>query len=112
MGKVLVEASKVTCGHQGIIKMTGAARLVVGGCKVLTMASIRGAAATPSFPGCTNTNNQCTKINFDTKTSGDSTRLRVDGEFVALDSLTVLTDKAGTVTVDSASINNNLLEAQ
>jgi hypothetical protein len=92
--------------------MTGAARLAVGGSKVLTMASLRAASATPSFPGCTNPNNlggPCTKIDFDTKVSGDSTRLRVDGEFVVLDSLKVLTDKAGTVTVDS--VKNNLLEA-
>jgi hypothetical protein len=114
MGKVLVEVSKVTCGHQGDIKMTGAATLVVAGSKVLTTVSVTTASPSPatSFPGCTNPANAggpCTKIT--SMTSGAATRLKVDGEFVVLDSLQALTDKAGAVAVDSTSINNDLLEA-
>ena len=55
MGKVLVEASKVTCGHQGSIGMTGAARLVVDGSKVLTTASVALNSPTKtSITGCGN----------------------------------------------------------
>jgi hypothetical protein len=118
MGKVLVEASKVTCGtappHKGSIGMTGAARLVVGGSKVLTTASVFGPATKTPFPGCTNPGDSsapCTKIA--TMSGGAATRLKVDGEFVVLDSLKGTTDKAGgIVTVDSTSIKNDRLEAE
>jgi hypothetical protein len=116
MGKVLVEKSTVTCGapplHQGIIEMTGAARLVVGGSKVLTAASVRVAAVATGFPGCTNPGDSsapCTKI--DPKIGGASTRLKVDGEFVVLDTLEAKTDKESPVQVASTSIHNDLLEA-
>jgi hypothetical protein len=122
MGKVLVEASKVTCGaaspHLGSIKMTGAARLVVDGSRVLTTTSVLPPATTPPppppepFPGCTNpasAGGPCTKIA--TMTSGAATCLKVDGEFVVLDSLQAQTDKASAVEVDSTSLGNDLLEA-
>ena len=54
----------------------------------------------------------CTGINVATFTAGTSTRLRVDGVFVVLDSLIAKTDKASAVHVDQTSINNNLLEAE
>jgi hypothetical protein len=117
MAKVLLESSKVTCGatppHQGSIGMTGAARLVVGGNKVLTTASVRGPATKTPFPGCTNPGDStapCTKI--DSMSGGTSTRLKVDGEFVVLDSLEAKTDQKSAVKVDSNAINNNLLEAE
>src|SRR5262245_47894796 len=102
MGKVLVEASKVSCSHQGSIKMTGAARLTVGDSKVLTTASVLGPAKETPFPDCSNPDDvggPCTKIL--SITDGAATRLAVDGKFVVLDSLKAATDKAGgTVTVD------------
>jgi hypothetical protein len=117
MGKVLVEASKVTCGaappHQGSIGMTGAARLVVDGSKVLTTASVRGPATKTPFPGCTNPGDSsapCTKIK--TMSGGASTRLNVDGEFVVLDSLDATTDKASTVKVHLTALNNDRLETE
>lgn len=115
MGKVLVEASKVTCGHQGSIGMTGAARLVVDGSKVLTTASVvlNSPTKTP-ITECTNPANaggQCTQIV--SMTGGAATRLKVDGEFVVLDSLKGTTDRAGgIVTVDSTSIKDDRLEAE
>jgi hypothetical protein len=111
MGKVLVEASKVTCSHQGRIGMTGAARLTVGDRKVLTTASVLGPATETPFPECSNAGGPCTKIL--SMTDGAATCLMVDGKFVVLDSLKAATDRAGgAVTVDSTSINNSLLEAQ
>ena len=116
MAKVLLESSKVTCGaaspHLGSIGMTGAASLRVDGSRVLTTASVLGPATTTPFPGCSNPGNAggpCSTIA--SMTSGAATCLKVDGEFVALDSLKATTDRASAVTVDSTSINNDLLEA-
>jgi len=116
MGKVLVEASKVKCGaaapHLGSIAMSGAARLVVDGSKVLTKVSVLGPARETPFPGCNNPNNTggpCAKIA--SMSDGAATRLKVDGEFVVLDSLKASTNNASDVMVDSTLINNNLLEA-
>jgi hypothetical protein len=115
MGKVLVEASKVTCGpvspHLGTVKMTGAARLVVNDSKALTTASVIPLTPPPppttQVAGCTN-NNPCAKV--EKMTEGTSTRLKVDGEFVVLDSLQAKTDRASAVKV--VSVNNNRLEAE
>jgi hypothetical protein len=126
MGKVLVEANKVTCGpvppageepppgeepspHLGTVKMTGAESLVVNNSKVLTTASVN-AATIPS--GCVNpieAGGPCTTVSM---SSGASTCLKVDGEFVVLASLQASTDRASAVTVDSKSVNNNLLQAE
>ena len=112
MGKVLVEARKVTCGpvspHLGTVKMTGAARLVVNDSKALTTASvIPPTPPTTQVAGCTN-NNPCAKV--EKITEGTSTRLKVDGEFVVLASMQASTDRASAVKV--VSVNNNRLEAE
>ena len=113
MGKVLVEASKVTCGaaapHQGTLTMTGLGRLVINGSKAVTTDGVL--AATPN--GCTNPGNAggpCSKVAA--MTAGASTRLTVDGAFVVLDSLQATTDRASAVKVDTQSINNDLLTAE
>jgi hypothetical protein len=117
MGKVLVEGSKVTCGaappHQGVLSMSGASRLVVDDRKVLTTESVTKAKLSTTVP-CTNPGNStapCTGIDAATFSGGTSTRLRVDGVFVVLDSLKANTDKASPVHVDQTAINNTLLEA-
>jgi hypothetical protein len=128
MGKVLVEASKVTCGavspHRGSIGMTGAARLVVDGSRALTTRSVVPPPAPPPlppYPGCTNeasAGGPCTNVAFindDPSTGrkkGVSTRLKVDGEFVVLDSLQATTDRGSAVEVDRRSVNNDVLEAE
>ena len=118
MGKVLVEDSRVTCGvaetpHQGTVKMTGAPRLVVDGSRVLTTASIPTPATTTPFPGCTNqpsAGGPCTAVVAITE--GASTRLRVDGDFLLLDSLQATTDPGKSqIHVDATSINNDRLQA-
>lgn len=110
--KVLTEASDVKCGsvapHQGTVSMTGAARLVVDNNKVLTTVSVL--AGTVSAGACTNPSNAggpCTKVL--TMTNGTSTRLKVDGAFVVLDSLQGTLTLAGTLTVINP--NNDLLKA-
>lgn len=109
--KVLTEGSDVKCGsvapHQGTVSMTGATRLVVDNKKVLTTVSVL--AGTVSA-GCTNPSNAggpCTKVA--TMTNGTSTRLKVDGAFVVLDSLQGTVTQAGTLTVVNS--NNDRLKA-
>ena len=117
MGKVLVENSRVVCGaappHQGTVKMPGASRLVVDGSHVLTTASVPTPPTTTPFDGCANPAEQlgpCTAVTAITK--GKSTRLRVDGGFVLLDSLKATTDPGKSeIHVDPTSINNGRLEA-
>jgi len=121
LAKVLVEGSNVTCGavppdvvspHQGVLSMKGAASLAVDNRKVLTTESVKGATVSAACKNPGNLGGPCTGINIATFTAGTSTRLRVDGVFVVLDSLIAKTDKASAVHVDRTSINNNLLEAE
>jgi hypothetical protein len=94
--------------HQGSIKMTGAASLAVNGSRVLTTAGVSGTAVKDcANPG--NAGGACTKVT--SMTGGASTCLRVDGDFVVLDSLQATTDKQSAVTVEPHSISNDLLRA-
>jgi hypothetical protein len=115
MGKVLVESSKVTCGaappHQGELSMQGVARLVVAGRPVLTVDSVKDAALSVAAP-CQNPGNAggpCTRVG--SPSEGASTRLRVDGVSVVLDSLQAQTDKQSPVHVDPLATDNDLLRA-
>jgi hypothetical protein len=120
LAKVLVEGSKVTCGavppdlsspHQGLLSMKGATRLVVANRKVLTTESVKGATVSDACKNPGNLGGPCTAINLATFSAGTSTRLRVDGVFVVLDSFKANTDRASQVHVVQTSINNSLLAA-
>jgi hypothetical protein len=115
MDRVLVAASKVSCGaaspHQGTVSMTGAGRLKASGSEVLTTAGV----STAAVAGCTNPGNSsapCTKVStVSAPPNGVSTRLKVDGAFVLLESWKALSDQQSPVKVDPNAVGNGLLKA-
>jgi len=104
MPYVLTEGSKVTCGaaapHQGIINMTGDAKLVVGDSPVLTTQSVQGGSGFSECANPSNAGGPCTSLVMP-PTAGVSTRLKVGDTFVVLETLAVTTDKGSTVKVQT-----------
>ena len=95
--------------------MSGADTLVVSGSRVLTTASIPTPDTTTPFPGCSNPDNaggRCTKVEAITEGKGVSTRLKVDGAFVLLESLQATTDRKSPVRIDPGFVNNDFLGAE
>ena len=115
MPPVLTTASKLTCGaaapHAGTVSVKGAPLLRVGTAHVLTKAAVKEGSIT----GCTNQSSSTTKCSGiappPAEPTGFATRLRVDGEFVALSSLTAKTDGVPASTVVVADAANDLLKA-
>jgi hypothetical protein len=112
MGKVFTEDTVLKCAapdnatvtvplHGGTLSTSGTARLKVDGHKVLAAvkvgATIKG-CQTPSNPP---TQVPCTTVSM--VTHGTATKLRVDGEFVGIDTLDATTNgtPSGTIAVDS-----------
>ena len=115
MPPVLTTDSTLTCGpestlHVGTVSVEGARSLRVGGAHVLTKAGVKGG----SIAGCTNESlpsiTKCTGI-APAAPTGIATRLKVDGEFVALSSLKATTNGVPPSTVVVADAANDLLTA-
>ncbi|MFD0920112.1 hypothetical protein [Saccharopolyspora rosea] len=91
MHPVLTTASRVTCGHPpGAVHAAGRAKLAVGGSPVLRRADLDGAAVEncgiqPASDASGPTAVKCLAVTG--ITAGVSSRLRVGGEPVLLDSL-------------------------
>jgi hypothetical protein len=93
MAAALSLDSSVTCNHQGIVSTQGSSRLTVNTKGVLLKSGIQGQSVSTACTTQTdpNTGNkQCTTVS--TVTSGESSRLTVDGNGVVLDSLAGATD--------------------
>jgi hypothetical protein len=113
MPPVLTTASTLTCGaaapHAGTVSVEGTAMLRVGGALVLTKAAVKEGSIT----GCTNQSSSTTKCSgiAPAEPTGIATRLKVDGEFVALSSLKATTNGAPSSTVVVVDAANDLLTA-
>ena len=113
MPPVLTTDSTLTCGaaapHAGTVSVEGAPLLRVGGAGVLTKAAVKGG----SIEGCTNQSSSTTKCSgiVPEGLTGIATRLKVDGEFVALSSLKATTNGVPPSTVVVADAANDLLTA-
>jgi hypothetical protein len=113
MPPVLTTASKLTCGpaapHAGAVSVEGADLLRVEGAMVLTKAALKEG----SISGCTNQSSTTTKCSgiAPAEPTGIATRLKVDGEFVALSSLKATTNGVPASTVVVVDAANDLLKA-
>jgi len=115
MPPVLTTASTLTCGpketlHIGKVSVDGSPLLRVGDAGVLTKAAVKGASIT----GCTNqssTTTKCSGMLASAEPTGIATRLKVDGEFVALSTLKATTNGVPTSTVVVVGAANDLLKA-
>jgi hypothetical protein len=116
MGKVFTEDTVLKCAapdnatvtvplHGGTLSTSGTTRLKVDGHKVLTAvkvgATIKGPPENCQTPNNPPTQVPCTKVLM--VTHGTATKLRVDGEFVGIDTLDATTNgtPSGTIAVDS-----------
>jgi hypothetical protein len=113
MPPVLTTASTLTCGaaapHAGTVSIEGAQTLQVGGAPVLTRATVKEG----SIAGCTNQSSSTTKCSgiAPAEPTGIATRLKVDGEFVALSTLKAKTNGVPPSTVVVVNAANDLLTA-
>lgn len=113
MAKVLTTASTLTCGaaapHAGKLAATGSDLMRANGAAVLRKPAVQDA----SINGCTNQSSSTTKCTaIATVSAGVATRLKVDGEFVALSSLEAVTNGVPPSSVVVADAADELLRAE
>ena len=93
MPAVVTMNSRVTCGHQGTVAITGAPKLTVGGSQVVVATGIATGTAiagcvTPTSPG----NVPCTAVTSVISPPSLATKLLVGGQPVVLAALTGATN--------------------
>lgn len=102
MAYVLTVSSTVKCAHGGSVGLSSGAKLSVGGKKVVLADDVPGTSIS-ACPTPDDTNAPSTKCRTVAAASGASTKLKVGGKPVALDSLSGTTD--GTPPATGASIS-------
>jgi hypothetical protein len=118
MDKVLTEDTVLKCAatpdkpapHGGTLQVKGGARLKVDGQKVLTASSVLAA----TIPDCLNDPNagqvKCTGVSG--VTPGKATKLKVDGEFVVIETLGGATNGKPPGTIVASSSVHSRLQAE
>lgn len=99
MANVLTSASSITCGHQGRVSTTSAAKLTIDGNPVLI-----GVGSTVSAACTLQNSNSSKKCTTATPVGGKAAKLCVGGSPVMLDTVTGTTDgypPPGVITVDA-----------
>ncbi len=114
MGKVLTEDTVLKCAatpdkpapHGGTLSKSGVSRLTVDGQKVLTAANVLAA----TIPDCANNPNasqvKCTGVSG--VTPGKATKLKVDGEFVVIETLGGTTNGTPPGTIVASGAHSRL----
>jgi hypothetical protein len=94
--KALTKESTVKCSHGGAVSTQGSSRLTVNGKGVLLKSGIKDQSVDQSLQGCSLKTDsskgiqQCSKVS--TVDTGESSRLKCDGNKVVLDTLSGTTD--------------------
>jgi hypothetical protein len=101
MAGVLITNSTVTCGHSGNVTVTSTQKLKVSNSPVLVKASIESksipdCATTPATDASGPTAKPCKTVS--SVSSGEATKLKVNGQAVMLDTLSGTTDGMVTKT--------------
>jgi hypothetical protein len=111
MARVMTTNGSAGCGHGGSAQLSSSAKLKVSGAAVLLAGDV---TSWTIKPGCSQTNSQggekiCTSIT--SQTAGKSSKLKVDGQAVVLDSFAGLTDGSPKQDTASASAGQSKLSA-
>jgi hypothetical protein len=105
MAYVLTVSSTVKCAHGGSVSLSSSAKLSVGGKKVVLMSGVQGAPIS-GCPTPDDTNTPSTKCRTVVTANGTSTKLKVGGQPVVLDSLSGTTDGTPPPTGASFSVSD------
>lgn len=107
MAFVLTEQSTISCTAPGTVSTSGSSKLKVDGGNVLVLDGIVGKTISNCPVQNSNSTKQCTKV---VSANGTSSKLKVDGNPVALSTLTGQSD-GSTPSVSVTNANQTKLKA-